>query len=71
MSASRFLGLGEKLFAVPWQALTLDTRNKRFTMDVPKERIANAPGFDSDHWPDMADQQWCSALHRYYGTVPA
>ncbi len=45
MSSGGVLSIGEKLFAVPWEALTLDTVNKRFTMDLPKERIENAPGF--------------------------
>jgi hypothetical protein len=71
MSSSRFLGLGEKLFAVPWQALALDTRHKRFTMDIPKERIQNAPGFDTDHWPNMADTGWMGEVHAYYGTQAA
>jgi sporulation protein YlmC with PRC-barrel domain len=68
MSSGGLLSLGEKLFAVPWEALTLDTTNKRFTMNVSKERIETAPGFDTDDWPDMADQQWASQLHSYYGT---
>lgn len=68
MSSGGVLSIGEKLFAVPWEALTLDTENKRFTMNVTKERIENAPGFDTDDWPDMADQQWVSQLHSYYGT---
>jgi sporulation protein YlmC with PRC-barrel domain len=71
MSANRFLGIGEKLFAVPWQALTLDAKNKRFTMDVSKDRIDEAPGFDSDHWPNMADQGWMDAVHAHYGTTRA
>jgi hypothetical protein len=40
-------------------------------MDIAKERIDNAPGFDTDHWPDMADQQWAGDVHNYYGTQPA
>lgn len=66
MSRGGMLSLGEKLFAVPWEALTLDTVNKRMTMDIPKERFDNAPGFDTDHWPDMADQQWASEVRGYY-----
>ena len=31
-----FLGMGEKLFAVPWNALKLDTENKRFILNVEK-----------------------------------
>jgi sporulation protein YlmC with PRC-barrel domain len=68
MSRGGMLSLGEKLFAVPWAALTLDTVNKRLTMDIPKERFENAPGFDSDHWPNMADQQWASEVRGYYST---
>ncbi|RJG20983.1 PRC-barrel domain-containing protein [Massilia cavernae] len=68
MSSGGVLSLGEKLFAVPWEALKLDTVHKRFTMDLEKSRIANAPGFDTDHWPDMAEQQWANQIHSYYGT---
>lgn len=63
-----FLGMGEKLFAVPWQALHLDTVNKRFVLNVDKERLANAPGFDPDRWPDMSDVSWANQIHAFYGT---
>ena len=63
-----FLGMGEKLFAVPWQALHLDTVNKRFVLDIDKERLKTAPGFDKDAWPDMADVQWANQIHSFYGT---
>jgi hypothetical protein len=65
-----FLGMGEKLFAVPWQALHLDTVNKRFVLDVEKERLKHAPGFDKHAWPDMDDVQWASQVHTFYGTDP-
>jgi len=70
LSTGGFLGIGDKLFAVPWQALTLDTDNECFILDVDKDRLQNAPGFDKDHWPAMADQRWASDLHTYYGTRP-
>lgn len=70
LSFGGFLGMGEKLFAVPWAALTLDTENKRFTLDVAKDRLVNAPGFDKDNWPDMSDQTWANHVHDYYGTKP-
>lgn len=70
LSFGSFLGMGEKLFAVPWSALKLDTINKRFTLDVSKERLKNAPGFDKDDWPDLADQTLANDLHSYYGTKP-
>lgn len=70
LSFGGFLGMGDKLFAVPWNALTLDPENKRFIMDVDKDRLENAPGFDKDHWPSMADNRWATDVHSYYGTRP-
>jgi sporulation protein YlmC with PRC-barrel domain len=65
-----FMGMGEKLFAVPWQALHLDTANNRFLLNVDKDRLKTAPGFDKDAWPDMADMQWANQVHAFYGTDP-
>jgi sporulation protein YlmC with PRC-barrel domain len=65
-----FLGMGEKLFAVPWQALHLDTVNKRFVLNIDKERLKNAPGFNPDAWPDMSDVTWANQVHTFYGTDP-
>jgi len=58
---------GAKLFAVPWAALTLDTKNKRFVLNVDKDMLKDAPGFDEDNWPDMADASWTKKIHSYYG----
>jgi sporulation protein YlmC with PRC-barrel domain len=66
LSFGSFLGMGEKLFAVPWKALKLDTVNKRFILDVGKDRLKSAPGFDKDKWPNMADQSWAKDIHSYY-----
>jgi len=70
LSFGSFLGLGEKLFAVPWSALKLDTENKRFILNVDKERLKNAPGFDKDNWPNLADPTWANDIHSYYGAKP-
>lgn len=67
LSFGGLLGLGDKLFAVPWAALKLDTANKRFTLDVPKAVLKDAPGFDRKHWPSMSDQTWARGVHRFYG----
>lgn len=69
LSFGGFLSLGEKLFAVPWSALKVDTENKRLIMDTDEERLKNAPGFDSDNWPNMADSTWEKNVHAYYGTT--
>lgn len=69
LSFGAFLGMGEKLFAVPWSALELDTENKCFILKVSKDRLKDAPGFDKDHWPNMADQVWQREIRTYYETT--
>lgn len=69
MSFGGFLSLGEKLFAVPWSALTVDTKNQRFLMDVDENRLKDAPGFDPEHWPNMADSTFAERVNAYYGTT--
>jgi len=70
LSFGGFLGLGEKLFAVPWASLKLDTVNKRFILDTSKERLESAPGFDKNDWPDMANTVWEKRVHDFYGSQP-
>jgi sporulation protein YlmC with PRC-barrel domain len=68
LSFGGFIGLGDTLFAVPWRALKLDTVNKRFVLNVDKDRLKDAPGFDKDNWPDMADESWISGIQSFYGS---
>ncbi|AOJ07892.1 PRC-barrel domain-containing protein [Burkholderia mayonis] len=70
LSSGGLLGIGDKLLAIPWSALTLDTDRKCFLVSVSSERIKNAPGFDKSHWPTMADPNWAASLHQYYGSTP-
>jgi sporulation protein YlmC with PRC-barrel domain len=65
LSFGGVLGMGNKLFAVPWSALTVDEDEKCFVLDVNQKTLESAPGFDKDHWPDMADTGLGS------GSVPA
>ena len=70
LSFGGFLGMGNKLFAVPWSALRLDEDQKHFILDVDKQKLEGAPGFDQDNWPDMADSSWGARIFSYYGAVP-
>jgi hypothetical protein len=66
LSCGGFLGMGDRLFAIPWSALTLDAPNKRFTLDVDQERLKNAPGFNKDNWPSWSDPTWSASVDSYY-----
>ena len=67
LSVGGFLGIGERLFAIPWNAFILDEDRKCFILDVDKRRLENAPGFDKNNWPDMADRKWGQSVFDYYG----
>jgi len=47
-----FLGMGEKYFAIPYSHLKVDAKNESFVLDQELETLKNAPGFDTDHWPE-------------------
>ena len=66
LSFGGVLGMGDKYFAVPWSALTVDGKNKNLVLNVSKERLKSAPGFDKDHWPNFADPTFVEKLHSYY-----
>lgn len=70
LSFGGFLGMGNKLFAVPWEALTLDQGEKEFLLNVDRQQLENGPGFDKDNWPDMNDRAWGSEVFAYYGYEP-
>ena len=70
LSFGGFLGVGNKLFAVPWNAFTLDSPRHAFVLDVTKERLREAPGFDKGHWPDVADADARARIFGFYGVTP-
>ena len=66
LSFGGFLGLGDKLFAVPWVSLSYDRDRDAFMIKADKELLENAPGFDKDKWPNMSDATWKWTVHKYY-----
>lgn len=71
LSCGGFLGMGDKLYAIPWSALRSHlTEPESIVLATTKERLAAAPGFDKDHWPDFADRTWGGVIHDYYAIKP-
>lgn len=69
LSFGGFLGIGNKLFAIPWQALQLNVHDHSFTLNIPKETLEKAKGFDKDNWP-ITSREWLSSMYSYYGYQP-
>ncbi len=70
LSFGGVLGIGNKLFAVPWDALTLDAGHERFILDIERERLKHTPGFDKSHWPSAADPGWKARVESLFGRGP-
>lgn len=66
-----FMGFGEKYFAIPWEAFYLDTaRKEEIILNIPKQKLEQAPGFDKDNWPSMAQWEYVDKVYRYFGYKP-
>ena len=67
ISFGGFLGIGDKLFAVPWEALTVNERTQEYVLNVDRKELEQAPGFNPNRWPDMGDPSWTSQVDEFYG----
>jgi len=70
LSFGGILNMGNKLFAIPWEALQVEPQNKQFILNVDKTRLENATGFDKDNWPNMADPTFGTTIYRHFGYKP-
>lgn len=70
LSFGGFLGMGDKFFAIPWEAMKPMPAQETFRLDVTKEKLEKAPGFSKDDWPNMADREWGLVVYKYYGLDP-
>ena len=61
-----FLGIGDKYFAVPWDALQRTQNGKAIALDTTKRDLKQAPGFDKKHWPDFSDRQQEVVIYEFY-----
>jgi sporulation protein YlmC with PRC-barrel domain len=58
---------GGKFLAIPWASLAVDQGDKKVILNVPKETLESAEGFDKDHWPDMSDAAFRTRTNGHYG----
>ncbi|MFZ5829348.1 MAG: PRC-barrel domain-containing protein [Planctomycetota bacterium] len=69
------LGIGDKYFAIPWEKLSFvsegttsagTSKKEHVVLDLPKEVLENAPGFNQNQWPNFADRSWSNTIDQYY-----
>src|SRR5688572_2222995 len=66
-----FLGVGDKMFAVPFEAFEVrrqagDRDDYVLSLNVTQKQLEGAQGFDQEHWPNFADRNFTSELDRRY-----
>ena len=74
LSFGGFLGVGDKLFPMPVDALSFRANEKgaveRCIIDVDKETLKNAPGYDKDNLPGAVDRSYAASVYTFYGFTP-
>jgi uncharacterized protein YrrD len=67
VSAGGFLGLGERRFLVPVEAVSEVREDGVVVVDQKRRRVAESPLFDADVVPQPPYQD---VLYEYYGYLP-
>ncbi len=71
LSFGGLMGMGNKLFAMPWEAFEFSTTDNKLILNVDKEKLKAAPGFEKgDKWPDFKDTLWGESIYNYYNYTP-
>lgn len=71
LSFGGIMGLGDKLFALPWTLLKPTNipdgrKDQHFLLNVDKTKLEKAPGFPKNNWPDISAPTWSQEIDRYY-----
>ncbi len=67
ISFGGFMGIGNKLFAMPLKAFQFSDKDDTIRLDIDKEKLENAPSFDKDNWPMTADDEFIDSVYSHYG----
>jgi sporulation protein YlmC with PRC-barrel domain len=68
VASGGFVGVGERLFAVPWTALQRHGRD--FVVTVTQAAVENAPAFDPSRSPSDAPLAWHERVHAHFAARP-
>ena len=67
LSFGGWMGLGDKWFAVPWEALEYSMHDKKFILNVDRDFLKEAPGMDKENWPSVQDRRFALEVYKHYG----
>ena len=70
LSTGGFLGVGSTLTAVPPSAFGCDTNNHFLQLDASRQKLKEAPKFDSSDWNATTQSNRLREVYGYYGDQP-
>lgn len=69
LSYDGILGMGDQLYAVPFDRLKADSGSKYVILDADKLILKDAPGFHTDNWPDFMDAEFIATTAAFYSNA--
>ena len=67
MSFGGFLGIGDRYHPLPWKALTYDSRQGGYVVDIDRSRLEGAPSYATDEAATWDDPAYGRRIDDYYG----
>ena len=71
LSHGGFLGIGDVLIPIPFDALTTGSEKETAVLDTDKQTLEKALNFESKTWPDFTAAEWEGKIDRYFAAYVA
>ena len=71
LSHGGFLGIGDVLIPIPFDALTAGREKGTAVLDTDKQTLEKALNFESKKWPDFTAAEWEEKVDRYFAAYAA
>lgn len=68
VASGGFMGMGERLVAVPWNALKPEAR--QFVLQGKPGSLDSGPIFEHEQWHGSPAMRWHERVHEHFGTRP-
>ncbi|MFA6221230.1 MAG: PRC-barrel domain-containing protein [Desulfomonilaceae bacterium] len=71
LSHGGFLGIGDVLIPIPFDALMTGDKKGTAVLDIDKQTLEKALNFESKTWPDFTAAEWNEKVDRYFAAYTA
>ena len=68
LGAGGFLGIGESITAIPWDALTMSPGDNTIVLNMTADELKNAPQLTVDNLPETVDPNWDANVRQWWQT---